>query len=149
MKNLSISKFRNSLFAALLAIAPLSPALHSQDVAAFAKFDVPFAFETASGHHFSPGVYTVRMENDHILIITGASDSALTMVTVQDNAEPAASSKAEFRRYGNRYFLGEISVAGHSRRLEIHPSKAESRMQLAQGPTAPATVDVAVLDTTR
>ncbi len=149
MKTLSISKFRTSLFAAVLAIAPLSPALHSQDLGAFAKIDVPFAFETASGHHFSPGVYTMRMENDHILLIRGASDSALTMVTVKDDAAPAAMGKAEFRRYGNRYFLGEISVAGHSRRLEIHPSKTESRLQIAQGTATPATVDVAVLDTPR
>ena len=81
MSTLSISKFRAGLFAAVLAVAPLSPALHGQDVGMFAKMNVPFAFETASGHHFAPGVYSVRMESLHTLLIRGDSDSALTMTT--------------------------------------------------------------------
>ena len=146
MKAISISKFRAGLFAAVLTLAPLSPALHAQDVGMAAKVDVPFAFEAASGHQFSPGVYTVRMENEHTLLIKGATDSGLTMITMVDNDEPAVSGKARFHRYGNRYFLSEISVAGHSRRLEFRPAKAERELQIASGKTGPTTLDVAVLN---
>ena len=149
MKALSISNFRTGLCAAVLALAPLSPALHSQDVGMLAKVNVPFGFETASGHQFNPGVYTVRMENEHTMLIKGATESGMTMTTVVDNAEPAASGKAIFHRYGNRYFLSEITVAGHSRRLEFQPSKTERQLQIANGKTAPTTVDVAVLDASR
>ncbi len=149
MKTLSISQFRTSLFAAVLAIAPLSPVLHSQDVGMLAKVDVPFAFKAPGGHAFSAGIYTVRMENEHTLLIKGVTDSGLAMTTAVDNGQAAIAGKARFHRYGNRYFLSEISVAGHSRRLEFLPSKEERELQIALGKAAPTTVDVAVLNTSR
>jgi hypothetical protein len=109
MSTLSISKFRAGLFAAVLAVAPLSPALHGQDVGMIAKMNVPFAFETASGHHFAPGVYSVRMDSLHTLLIRGDSDSALTMTTVEDTGQTAKTGNATFRKYGNQYFLAEIT----------------------------------------
>src|ERR1700677_4892 len=111
MSTLSISKFRAGLFAAVLAVAPLSPALHGQDVGMIARVNVPFAFETASGHHFAPGVYSVRMEGLHTLLIRGASDAALTLSTSED-AQTAERGKATFHRYGHQYFLTEITIAG-------------------------------------
>ncbi len=48
MSTLSMLKFRASIFTAVLAIAPLSPASHAQGVGDFAKMNVPFAFETGS-----------------------------------------------------------------------------------------------------
>ena len=149
MKSLLISSFRTSLIAAALTLTPLSPALHSQDVGMFAKVNVPFAFETASGHRFNAGVYTLRVENSHTLLIKGATDAGLTMTTVVDNAQPALSGKAIFHRYGNRYFLSEISVSGESRRLEFHPAKAERQSQIAAGKPTPDKVEVAVLNSSR
>src|ERR1700728_2607916 len=131
MNTLSISKFRAGLFAAVLAVAPLSPALHGQDVGMIARVNVPFAFETASGHHFAPGVYSVRMEGLHTLLIRGDSDSALTMTTSEDNGQTAKIGKATFRKYGNQYFLSEITVAGRSRQIHMAESKAENRAQIA------------------
>ena len=149
MSTLLISKFRAGLFAAVLAVAPLSPALHGQDVGMVAKMNVPFAFETASGHHFAPGVYSVRMENLHTLLIRGDSDSALTTTTVEDNAQTATTGKAIFRKYGNQYFLGEITVAGRSRCLHFAKSTAENRVQIAADKTPPTNVELALLETTR
>ena len=149
MNILSTSKFRAGLFAAVLAVAPLSPALHGQDVGMVAKMNVPFAFETASGHHFAPGVYSLRMENLHSLLIRGDSDSALTMTTVEDNAHTAKTGKAIFRKYGNQYFLGEITDAGRSRCLHFAKSKAENRVQIAAEKTPPTNVELALLETTR
>jgi len=149
MSTLSISKFRAGLFAAVLAVAPLSPALHGQDVGMFAKMNVPFAFETASGHHFAPGVYSVRMENLHTLLIRGDSDSALTMTTLEDNGQVAKTGKATFHRYGNEYFLSEITVAGKSRQIRFAKSKAENQMEIAAVKTPSTNVELALLETTR
>jgi hypothetical protein len=148
MSTLSISKFRAGLFAAVLAVAPLSPALHGQDVGMFAKMNVPFAFETASGHHFAPGVYSVRMESLHTLLVKGDSDSALTMTTLEDNGQVAKTGKATFHRYGNQYFLSEITVAGKSRQIHFAKSKAENRAQLAAEKTPATNVELALLETT-
>jgi hypothetical protein len=147
MNTLSLSKFRAGLFAALLAVAPLSPALQGQDVGMVARMNVPFAFETASGHHFAPGVYSVRMENVHTLLIRGASDGALTPATAEDNAQPAKTGKATFRKYGSQYFLTEITVEGASRSLHFAQSKLELRMQIAAGRTTPANVELALSGT--
>jgi hypothetical protein len=148
MSTLSISKFRAGLFAAVLAVAPLTPALHGQDVGMFAKMNVPFAFETASGHHFAPGVYSVRMENLHTLLIRGDSDSALTMTTLEDNGQVAKTGEATFHRYGNQYFLSEITVAGRSRQIHFAKSKAENRAQVAQEQIPATDVELALLETT-
>jgi hypothetical protein len=148
MSTLSISKFRAGLFAAVLAVAPLSPALHSQDVGMFAKMNVPFAFETASGHHFAPGVYSVRMESLHTLLIQGDSDSALTMTTLEDNGQVVKTGKATFHRYGNQYFLSEITVAGKSRQIHFAKSKAENRAQIAAEKIPATNVELALLETT-
>jgi hypothetical protein len=148
MSTLSISKFRAGLFAAVLAVAPLSPALHGQDVGMFAKMNVPFAFETASGHHFAPGVYSVRMESLHTLLVKGDSDSALTMTTLEDNGQVAKTGKATFHRYGNQYFLSEITVAGKSRQIHFAKSKAENRAQIAAEKTPATNVELALLETT-
>jgi len=148
MSTLSISKFRAGLFAAVLAVAPLSPALHGQDVGMFAKMNVPFAFETASGHHFAPGVYSVRMESLHTLLIRGDSDSALTMSTLEDNGQVAKTGEATFHKYGNQYFLSEITVAGKSRQIHFAKSKAENRAQIAAEKTPATNVELALLETT-
>ncbi len=149
MKALSISKFRAGLFAAVLAVAPLSPALHGQNVGMVAKVNVPFAFETASGHHFAPGVYSVQMEGLHTLLIRGDEDSGLTMTSVEDNAQAATTGKATFHRYGNQYFLSEITVAGSSRRIHCAQSKTEKLAEIAAEKNPPTNVELALLEPNR
>jgi hypothetical protein len=148
MSTLSMLKFRASIFAAALAIAPFSPVSRAQDVGMLAQVNVPFAFETAS-QHFTAGVYTIRMENEHTLLIRGNSDSGLAMAWVDDNAQPAKTGKALFRKYGDQYFLSEISITGKSRRVHFRPSKAESEMLIAGSKTTPTGVEIALMDASR
>jgi hypothetical protein len=148
MSTLSILKFRASIFAAVLAIGPFSPVSRAQDVGMLAKVNVPFAFETAS-RHFTAGVYTIRMENEHTLLIRGNSDSGLTMASIDDNAQPAKKGKAVFRKYGDQYFLSEISITGKSRRVHFAPSRAESQVRIAGSKTIPTGVEVALMDVSR
>jgi hypothetical protein len=147
MSTLSMLKFRVSIFTAILAIAPLSPASHAQSGGDFARVNVPFAFETGSGH-YPAGVYTISMETPSILMIRGASKSGLVMMkAVEDNGQRTKRGVAIFHHYGNRYFLNEISATGESRHLHLQPSKAEKQMQIAASKTAPATEEVALIDT--
>jgi hypothetical protein len=148
MTTLSMLKFRASIFAAALAIAPFSPVSRAQDVGMLAQVNVPFAFETAS-QHFNAGVYTIRVENEHTLRIQGKSRSGLAMTWVDDNAQSAKTGKAVFQKYGDQYFLSEISITGKSRRIHFRPSKTESQMLIAGSKTTPTGVELALMDGSR
>jgi hypothetical protein len=147
MSTLSMLKFRASIFTAVLALAPLSPALHAQT---FAQVNVPFAFETGSGH-YPAGVYILSMDSPSVLMIKGASGSGLAMMKfVEDRGYRTKNGVAAFHRYGNRYFLNEISATGQSRHIHLQPSKAEKQaqkqMENAAVKTAPANLEVALID---
>lgn len=114
-----------------------------------AKINVPFAFETASGHHFAPGVYSVSMDSPQTILIRSHLDSALTMTSVEDNGRTAKTGYATFHKYGNQYFLSEITVAGRSREVHFAKSKAEDRAQIAAEKTPPTNVELALLEATR
>jgi hypothetical protein len=142
MSTLSMLKFRASIFAAVVAFAPLTPAAHAQDDGMRARVNVPFGFQTGS-QHYAPGVYTIEMENDYTLLISGASQSSMAMTSVEDNAQPAKRGTAVFHKYGNQYFLSEITVAGKSRSLHLTPSRTES--ELRRGEKKPAGVELSLL----
>jgi hypothetical protein len=142
MSTLSMLKFRASIFAAVVAFAPLSPALHAQDSGMAAQVNVPFEFQTDS-QHYAPGVYTIEMANDYTLMIRGSSKSSMALTSVADNAQPAKRGTAVFHKYGNQYFLSEITVAGKSRSLHLTPSRHES--ELRRGEKKPAGVELSLL----
>jgi hypothetical protein len=129
MSTLSLLKFRTAVIAAALAITPFSPVCRAQDAGLLIQVNVPFAFDTDS-QHFDAGVYTIRTENEHILRFQGESQSELVMTWVEDNAQQALKGKAMFQKYGDRYFLSEISIAGKSRHLYFWPSRAEQELQV-------------------
>src|SRR5271165_2537218 len=139
MSTLSMLKFRASIFAAVVTLAPLSPLSHGQDNGMVAQVNVPFGFQTES-QYFAPGVYRIRMANEHTLEIQGASDSHLAMVRTEDDAQAVKTGKAVFHRYGNQYFLNEITVAGTSRHVHLTLSKRESEVR--RGQKAPAGVEL-------
>src|ERR1700742_2377070 len=114
MSTPSMLKFRASIFAVVLTLVPMSPALHAQDADMAAQVNVPFAFNTAS-QHYAPGLYRLRMENEDTLLIEGASSSHLALVRTEDDAQRVKTGKAVFHKYGNQYFLSEIAVSGIKR----------------------------------
>jgi hypothetical protein len=143
MNKLSMLKFRASIFAVVLAVAPLSPASHAQDARVVGRMNIPFAFETGS-QHYPAGVYTIRMEDQHLVCIWGTSVAGISMAHVDDNGAPAKSGVAVFQRYGDRYFLNEISITGKSGRLFLRPSKDETQLQIAARKTASTGVEIAL-----
>jgi hypothetical protein len=133
MSTLSMNSFRAGLFAAIVAAAPLSS--QAQDPGMFARVNVPFSFESGA-KHFAPGVYTIRMENNHTLLIRGVSDSGLALTSIQDDGRAAKAGQAVFQRHGNRYFLREVTAAGKSRRLYLQMTTEQTR--LLKAPTPPS-----------
>jgi hypothetical protein len=148
MSTPSMLKFRASIFAAVLTLVPMSPALHAQDGDMAAQVNVPFAFNTAS-QHYAPGLYRLRMENEDTLLIEGASSSHLALVRTEDEAQRVKTGKAVFHKYGNQYFLSEIAVSGTSRHLHFAPSKREKEAQIAQNKKAPEGVELSLLQNAR
>jgi hypothetical protein len=148
MSTLSMLKFRASIFAAVVAFAPFSPASHAQNAGMAARVNIPFGFQTDS-QHFAPGVYALEMENDHTLLIRGASQSWMAMTSIEDNAQPAKRGTAVFHKYGDHYFLSEITVAGTSRYLHLTPSRTESQLRRGQKKTAPDGVQLSLLQGVR
>lgn len=149
MNIVSTSKFRSGVVAAVLVVALFSPVCQAQDVGSLVEINVPFAFETASGQQFNPGVYVLRVENVHTVLIQGTSKTGFIVAGVADNGERAKRGKATFLRYGKHYVLGEITVAGNSRRLQLMSSKMANRLQIATGNAAPGRVELALLGTAR
>jgi hypothetical protein len=148
MSTFSISKVSATFVAAVLAVASLAPALRAQVTGFKVKANVPFAFETATGQHFTAGVYTIRMDHAGTTVIQGKSTSGLAMTQFANDRQQAKAAKAVFTKYGDKYFLREVWVTGNSSHLLFQESKAERRMQVA-GNQTPSNVQLALLDTAR
>jgi len=106
--------------------------------------NVPFAFQTSSGQNFAPGVYTIRMHGEHTMVIRGRETSGLAMTHIANDSLPATKGKAVFTRYGNRYFLRAVWLAGDTTHLICSSSKAELQSQIAAVRTS-SPVELALL----
>jgi hypothetical protein len=148
MSTFSMSKVPATFIAAVLAVASLAPVLRAQDSGFKAKVNVPFAFETAAGQHFTAGVYTIRTDRAETMLIEGKSTSGLAMTQLANDGQRAKAGKAVFTKYGDKYFLRAVWVRGNSSHLVCNESKAERRLQVA-GNQAPNNVQLALLDTAR
>ena len=114
-----------------------------------AQVNVPFAFETSSGQHFQPGVYTIRINGSQTMVIRSTTSSGLAMIQSEAyEGRPAPQGKAVFTHYGDRYYLRSVSVAGSSTRLLFGRSKEERETQIANGKN-PSTVELALLQAGR
>ena len=110
--------------------------------------DVPFAFQTGSGQHFAPGVYTVSMNGEQTMLIRGNTKAGMAMTHLANDGLPATQGKAVFTHYGDQYFLRSVWVAGNTSHIICNSSKAERRSQIAAGKTSTA-VEVALLQAGR
>ena len=144
MRSSIMMKVPAGLIAAVLAVASSAPAAQAQDAGFAAKMNVPFAFQTASGQHFAPGVYTMRMNGEQSMVIRSNTTSGLFLAQLANDEQPPAQGKAVFSHYGDQYYLRTVSVAGNSSHLICYKSKAERESQIAAGKTS-TTVEVAVL----
>src|SRR3984957_11056742 len=144
MRSSMMLKVPASVIAAVLAVASSAPAAQAQDPGFAAKMNVPFAFQTASGQHFAPGIYTINMNGPQSIVIRNNTTAGVVLAQLANDQQPPAQGKAVFSHYGDQYFLRTVSVAGNTSHLICGKSKAERESQIAAGKTS-ATVEVAVL----
>jgi hypothetical protein len=143
MRTSTILQVPAALIAAVLAAASLAPVAQAQDPEFAAKMNVPFAFHTATGQTFAPGVYTIRM-NGQVMLIRGKETSGVAITQLADDGLPATQGKAVFTHYGDQYFLHTVSVTGKSSHLLFRTSKAERQSQIAANKPE-GTVEVGLL----
>src|ERR1700733_11076028 len=148
MRSSMMLKVPAGVIAAVLAVASLAPAAQAQDAGFAAKVNVPFAFQTASGQHFAPGVYTIRMNDGQSMLIRSNTSAGLAITQLASDGVPATRGKAVFSHYGDQYFLRAVWVAGNSSHLICGRSKAERESQIAS-PQDTTAVEVAVLNAGR
>jgi hypothetical protein len=149
MRTLTMLKVPAGLIAAVLAVASLAPAAQAQDLAPgfAAKINVPFAFETAMGQHFAPGIYAISMNSERTMLIRGAKTSGLVLTQLADDSLPATKGKVVFTHYGDKYFLRSVWVAGNNS-LFCGRSKVEHQLEVA-AVKMPTAVELALLQTGR
>jgi hypothetical protein len=144
MRSSIMMKVPAGLIAAVLAVASSAPAAQAQDAGFAAKMNVPFAFQTASGQHFAPGVYTITTNGPQSMLIRNNTTSGLVLAQLANDEVPTVQGKAVFTHYGDQYFLRTVSVAGNTSHLICGKSKAERESQIAAGRVNTA-VEVALL----
>jgi hypothetical protein len=150
MRQLSMWMLRASLFAIILAVVSLPPAMYAQEVGETVTLNVPFAFEVGS-QRFPPGFYTIQMKDQHIILIRGSLASGYLGTWFDEDEQPSKTSKVIFRKYGDRYFIGQIWTAGDGTHTYTVPAKAEKKLdsEIAENKTSPTGVEVAVLSASR
>jgi hypothetical protein len=143
MRSSMMSIVPAGLIAAVLTVASLAPVAHAQDSQFAVGMKVPFAFQTASGQHFGPGVYTIQRDGQFMLI-QGAGVSGLALTQVANDSLPATKGKAVFTHSGDQYFLRGLWVAGKSSHLVCNTAKVERQSLIAADKTS-TVVEVALL----
>ncbi len=144
-----ISRF--VLFATILAGFLSAPPVHAQNVAVLTHVHIPFAFR--SGLQVYPaGTYTLRVTANGLLQIMGKSVSGFAMVQPHDySGQSADHTKLIFTRYGNRYFLEEISAANADVHVDCIKTAEERELRqetaLASSAKPSTKVELAALQT--
>jgi hypothetical protein len=144
MRTSTMLKVPAGLIAAVLTVASLAPVAQAQNSGFAARMKVPFAFQTSSGQTFAHGVYTIRMNGEHTMVIRGTTTSGVAMTQMANDGLPVTKGKAVFTHYGDRYFLRAVWVAGDASHLLCSSSKAERQSQIAAVKTS-SPVQVALL----
>jgi hypothetical protein len=144
MRTSTMLKVPAGVIAAILTVASLAPVAQAQNSGFAARMKVPFAFQTPTGQNFAPGVYTIRMNGEHTMVIRGTKASGVAMTLLANDGLPATKGKAVFTHYGDRYYLRAVWVAGDSSHLQCTSSKAERQSQIATVKTS-SPVEVALL----
>lgn len=90
---------------------------------------IPFEF-TVGDKSLPAGEYQVRAFNSSgdTLAITSKSKSAIRLSNSIQAAKEPNTSKLVFHRYGPRYFLAQVWVAGQTSGRQLLKSKEESRI---------------------
>lgn len=107
---------------------------------------IPFAF-TAGRMALPAGEYRVQKSpaDSVMVLIRGTNQSVAALVTSMPTLANArqVQSKLVFHRYGDRYFLSQLWMAGYSRGRELAPSAKEREAALFARNETPDQVTIA------
>ena len=120
------SILRTLALATLAATASLSLTLHAQTSLIHAQVTVPFSFDYGTTH-FGQGTYIIAMIGDNTLLLRNRASTQSGMAVIQTSFDPTPAKKGvvTFRKYGDRYFLEEVSIAGSETHVSVYQPKAE------------------------
>jgi hypothetical protein len=109
-----------------LILAVVCASLHSQTMDVRAT--IPFAFR--AGEAVMPaGDYTFRhRDNTLMLHKEGGGPSVILLTNVALRSKPSPNSRANFSRYGERYFLSSVWSQGTTAGFEVTKSRAEKEL---------------------
>jgi hypothetical protein len=89
--------------------------------------NLPFAF-SCGNHSLPAGDYTLTVNDNDVLTLSGKSAAAVTMAHVHYNPQPTRPSQAVFNQYGGRYFLEELTIDQAGMEISIPQSNTERRL---------------------
>jgi hypothetical protein len=119
------TNFRTIALATLAVIASLSMTVNAQTLQA--RINVPFSFDCGSSH-LSAGVYTLTVEDGQVLTLRSTGKYVvMALVHTSWNPTAAKNSEATFKKYGDRYFLEEITTSTSMNLARVIESDSERR----------------------
>ena len=134
---------KQRLFSLLAAVVLITAgSLCAQTTDRPVKANIPFDFE-AGNKSYPAGAYRVSpisQMGDLSIAGYGLTSGLASSHSIQSNS-PSGSTKLVFHRYGDRYFLYQIWVAGEDRGRELPTTRVEK--ELASNATASPVVIMA------
>jgi hypothetical protein len=121
------SMLRTFALATLAITACLSQTMHAQTQIR-AQVTVPFSFDYGTTH-FGQGTYIITTVDQNVLLVRNSASNQSGMALTQTQWDPIAAkaSLVTFRKYGDRYFLDEVSIAGRGSHVTVYERKAEKQ----------------------
>lgn len=145
MTHLSASAFRNSLLLCALAAGTFLTTSNAVAQEQAVVVQVPFAFENGS-QHLPAGKYRIDLNSEPLMSLHGtvANSAGFAMTIPAITSKPSQRGKVVFHRYGNRYFLSEVWMAGESTGRVCVMSRREKNLQIAQNAAAITNTELAL-----
>lgn len=147
MKNSITSFVASGLVSCALAIGAATPSFAQSTT--LAQADIPFAFQV-NGKLMPAGTYLISQDNSIMrLSNSGKHAQALAMALPDNGVQPATEGKITFNKYGDHYFLHNVSVAGSSTSYRCPTTKQEKNIVRELRNQQPTEVAVNVIPSLR
>ena len=140
---LSVSKVHASLLACALAVAGFATAVPAVAQGQRFTVEVPFEFQNGA-QHLPAGTYNINVESQHMISLRTASTGGFAMTNPTESSKVSQTGKVIFERYGDRYFLHEIKLAGSTSGVRCVKTRSEKQLQVAQLAVPPSNVELAL-----
>jgi hypothetical protein len=136
----------SSLVAGALTIGAFATtqSASAQGNTAVGQATIPFAFQTDK-QILPAGAYRIDVASSHVLLLKGPGNAEgfIVMDDAYKTLTPTHGSMV-FDRYGDRYFLRQVWVAGSGHGYECPKGRAEKKVLQARNRQAPNSTELAL-----